>query len=123
MIIEDEQVLNEFRGPGICEICRRQVRNREPHHIFTRGMGGANRLDIRINLLATCSPFSGGEDCHYRLHYGDHEMTRGDLIAIVGSRERMNPDRIVDIITHLRRLVTKDTTQEQVNEIIYGKLR
>lgn len=48
----DEELLDEFRK-GNCELCGCSGPS-DPHHLFERGMGGGNRLDIRINLMSLC---------------------------------------------------------------------
>lgn len=103
MKIINEKLLDEFRGHGVCELCRRWVFRREPHHWIARGMGGANRLDVRINLIALCAAFSGGMDCHARHHNGDGP-SREKLLAIISRRERMEPQAIMDELRRLQRL-------------------
>jgi hypothetical protein len=53
MKVEDEALLDEFRQ-GTCEWpgCSRSPC--DPHHLFERGMGGGNRLDVRWNLMSLC---------------------------------------------------------------------
>ena len=102
MKIVNEKLLNEFRGPGKCGWCGRTVSNREPHHIFSRGFGGARRMDIKINLIALCAAFSGGLNCHDQFHTG--QILRDDLLAIVAKRESTTQDAIEREIYRLRRL-------------------
>jgi hypothetical protein len=97
----DEQLLADFRGPGTCEWCGRQVVRREPHHIYARGMGGGGRLDVRVNLVALCAPFSGGDDCHDAAH--DGRITKDDLLPVVAGREGTSPGAIRDEIFRLLR--------------------
>ena len=101
MKIIDPEFLAQFRGPGICEYCRRTVRNREPHHLFCRGMGGACQLDVMINLMALCATFSGGQHCHHRYHFGI--IPKRELIAIVAHREGMTPEELEAEIRRLQR--------------------
>ncbi len=98
MKIIDEPTLDCFRGPGVCELCLKRVKNRDPHHIHTRGAG---RLDIRINLIALCTAFSGGDNCHQRAH--DGHVPRDRLLAIVAKREGWKVEDIINTIWELRR--------------------
>lgn len=102
MKIVNEELLNRFRGPGVCEWCKRRVSAREPHHVFTKGFGGARRLDVPINLIALCATFSGGLNCHDQFHTG--QILREDLLAIVAKRERTTQQAIQEEIWRLRRL-------------------
>jgi hypothetical protein len=103
MKIIDEKLLSQFRGPGVCECCRRYVTRREPHHLLCRGMGGGNRLDHPWNLIALCAAFSGGLDCHARHHNGDG-ASRAELLAKISRRERVEPQAIMDELRRLQRL-------------------
>jgi hypothetical protein len=106
MRVVDEPLLSEFRGPGTCEWCGREVVRREPHHIYARGMGGGGRLDIRANLVALCAPFSGGDDCHDAAH--DGRITKDELIAVVARREGVQPGAVRDEIFRLLRAPKAD---------------
>jgi hypothetical protein len=99
--IIDEILLDEFRGPGRCEYCGKMVKNTEPHHLWTRGFGGGSRLDIRINIIALCSTFAGGDSCHHKAHNG--RIKRQELLAIVAAREGVTPEWIEEEIYRLRR--------------------
>lgn len=95
MIIADEKLLATYRGPGFCEHCRRMTPRRQPHHIFCRGMGGAHRLDVAINLIALCP------DCHARFHNG--RILRATFLAIVAQREGRLQDEMEAELWRLRR--------------------
>lgn len=58
MVIIDEDLLDEFRQ-GSCEWpgCSRSPC--DPHHVFERGAGGGNRLDVRWNLMSLCREHHG----------------------------------------------------------------
>lgn len=94
MQIRDEKLLSEFRR-GPCEWCHAPGAT-DPHHLFTRGMGGGGRLDIRLNLCRLC------HRCHMAHHYGSRPMTP-DLLAIVASREVVLQNEIEVYIGLLRR--------------------
>jgi hypothetical protein len=81
----DEALLDRFRGRGRCEYCHRQCRNREPHHIRQRGIGGWSRVDVPINLISLGSAMPGDCNCHGRFHVG--HIPRCDLLALVAARE------------------------------------
>ena len=101
MKIIDEELLDCFRGAGLCEYCGKLVVRREPHHLFCRGMGSGGRLDVRINLVAICATFSGGDNCHARAHSG--EITRSELLEIVAAREQTTVEEIEATIHLMRR--------------------
>jgi hypothetical protein len=96
VIIKDEPLLATFRGRR-CEWCGKG--RSEPHHVFSRGAG---RLDVRINLIALCAAFTGGDNCHASVHAG--VITRSDLLAEVARREATTPEAIVAEIHRLRQL-------------------
>lgn len=83
MRIVNEEVLDEFRTPGQCEVCGKWSERRVPHHIFCRGMGSANRLDHPFNLIALGGPFDCS--CHEQAHKG--ELSRDELLAMASTRE------------------------------------
>lgn len=101
MKIIDEATLDLFRGPGLCEVCGKLVISREPHHLYCRGIGSGGRLDIRINLIALCAVFSGGDNCHARAHRG--EIKRESLLEIVARREGTTSSSIEEEVWRLRR--------------------
>lgn len=90
----DEALLDEFRRPGLCEWCGKHG-PREPHHVFSKGMGGHQRFDIRINLISLC------RGCHQRFHDGG--LRRSDLLQVVADREKTTTLLIEDEIYRLRR--------------------
>ncbi len=96
MIVKDEALLDEFRSGGPCEWCKRWAEPRQPHHLFARGHGGGNRLDVRINLAALC------HECH-RAHHDGHRPLRCDLLAVVAAREGLIQNEIEAEIMQLRR--------------------
>jgi len=80
----EQAVLDLYRGPGKCSLCRKDVKRREPHHIVTRGAGGPS---IPENLIALCATFSGGENCHDRVHSNSvRRLTKEDLLDLVAKR-------------------------------------
>ncbi len=93
MQVIDPKLLTLFRT-GPCGWCGHWVAC-EPHHLFSRGMGGGSQLDIRINLLSLC------RSCHDAFHLG--HICRFDLLAVVAARERTTQDKIVEEIHRLRR--------------------
>lgn len=56
MKIVNKELLDEVRK-GSCELCGCGGPC-DPHHLFERGAGGGNRLDVRWNLIALC------RECH-----------------------------------------------------------
>lgn len=97
MIIRDEYLLEKCRNKPVCEWCgqRRSIRL-DPHHIFSKGMGGATRLDIKINLISLCRP------CHTDVHQG--HISRCDLLAVVAAREGLLQADIEQRLRELRRV-------------------
>jgi len=102
MKIIDEELLDEFRGAGHCEVCDKLCLWREAHHIFAKGLGGGGRLDVRVNLISVgktkpfpCCP------CHGLIHQG--KIKRDTLLLIVSEREGVSVSEIEEIIFRLRR--------------------
>jgi hypothetical protein len=95
MRIIDKPLLAEFR-PRRCDWCNR-FPPCQAAHVFGKGMGGARRLDIRINLCSLC-PY-----CHYDNHQGK-SPTQDELLVIVAKREHTTPQAIREEIWRLRRL-------------------
>lgn len=93
MRIVNEKLLKEFRV-GPCCWCGRTGRT-HPHHVFGRGMGGATRLDVRVNLVSLCF------GCHRQTHMGRRPI-RVDLLAVVAAREGLMQDEITRTILELR---------------------
>lgn len=101
MRVIDAELLRVFRGKQCCEWCGWALRSpAQPHHIFTRGMGGGSRLDVRINLVALGGPWDC--DCHGRHHAG-HEPLTCDLVALVAAREGLLQDELEREIWRLKR--------------------
>jgi hypothetical protein len=96
MIIKDEDLLDEFRGAKKCEWCRRRVGGpAHPHHIWARGMGGGNRMDVRENLISLCL------NCHQVVHNG--EIPRDAILVMVARREKVSVEEICDKIWTIQR--------------------
>ncbi len=100
--IVDEALLREFRTAGLCELCKRYCKLREPHHIFARGMGGGGRLDVRYNLIALGST-AIFHPCHGDIHAG--KVSRDAVIEIVAAREGVSVEAVMDEIWRLRRTI------------------
>lgn len=64
MKIENSELLEEFRKPGPCEVCRKPCLVREAHHIWHR----TPTLDVRINLVALGSTLGFECPCHSFIH-------------------------------------------------------
>lgn len=94
MKVVDEELLDKFRRPGPCEWCGERG-PREPHHVFSKGMGGHQRFDLRINLISLC------RECHQRFHDGG--LRRDDFLHAVAQREGTTVREIEDEIYRLRR--------------------
>lgn len=94
MIVKNPAILAEFRGPGRCEYCR-QLCHREAHHLFRRGLGGGNRLDVRINLAGLC------QTCHWMETAG--HISRAAMLEIVAKREGIEPEELENRIYEMRR--------------------
>ena len=62
----------------VCESCY-GIGALECHHIFTRGAGGGQRLDVRINLIMLC------KECHEQAQR--NRIPRRTLLALAAERE------------------------------------
>ena len=98
MVVIDEKLLDTFRGPGLCGVCGRYCRRREPHHHKPRGHGAGSRLDIPENLIAVGSAFDCG--CHVRIENGN--VARKFVLAKIAARLGKTPEecwqRICDVL-------------------------
>lgn len=99
MTNKDESLLDQFRGPGLCEYCGRPCLRLDPHHIFSRGMGGGSRLDHRLNLMG----LGGFENCNCHGKHHNGKITREELIKKVAAREGMTPAQLKDELHRLLR--------------------
>lgn len=97
--IVDEALLDEFRTGGRCQFCGRLCVAREPHHLWPRGAGGWQRLDIRINLIALGSSQGFQCPCHHLIHTG--KIKREDVLRVVARREGLSPAEIADRINEI----------------------
>lgn len=96
MKILDEAMLLEFRCKPMCEHCgRRTQTGLDPHHIIAKGMGGANRMDVLLNLVALC------RQCHMQVH--DGHISRTTLLGIVARREDMSATEVFDTLRRKER--------------------
>jgi hypothetical protein len=100
----DEAVLNEFRGPGKCELCGARCAAREPHHFLRCGMGGGGRLDVRINLVSLGKTFQC--PCHNAIHHGT--MSRAEektkVLGAISKRMGHSPEAIEASLLTLRQM-------------------
>ncbi len=97
MKIVNPKALDFARGPGTCDWCRKAVKNRNPHHVFSRGSGGP---DLRCNIAAICETFSGGLNCHQLVHSG--EIDDIDILVMVAQRENCMQDDIRQLVDLIR---------------------
>jgi hypothetical protein len=111
MQIENETLLQEFRTPGPCEICCRFAPIREPHHVQTRGFGGGQRLDIRVNLVAVGSSLkkkgSGFRafTCHCHKLAQAYKIETDFLVAIIAKREFVRKEEITEVMDFMNRII------------------
>lgn len=92
MTITDESMLDNFRGPGRCDLCWKECLATEPHHVKAKGIGGGSRLDISINLLRVGSTLRWCCPCHNAIHNG--HVPKDDVINAVAKREGTSADAI-----------------------------
>lgn len=114
MIIRNERFLDTQRGPGFCEYCRKHVRSRSPHHVFTRGSG---RIDCRFTCLSLCDVFSGGSSCHHRAHSG--EIARADLELLLADINGVMQADVLSAVYLIRRL-PKAASPARIAESLRG---
>ena len=89
MTYTEKGFLPQFRGPGRCELCPPEGRcgEREPHHVIARGMGGADELNLPINLISLGCCWCCGH--HRRYHAG--QVDKWDVLEAVARREGLDP--------------------------------
>ena len=83
--LKDKKAYERARKP-YCEVCGKKAYG-GPHHIFTRGAGGA---DHEYNLIQLC--FS----CHYE-KVPSGKLSREKLLGIVAQREDMTVGELEEI--------------------------
>lgn len=103
MKIIDKGLLQEFSGPGKCEICQKDCRRREPHHVRCRGMGGGSRLDIAINLIAVGGHVNGFPECPCHRLAQEGNISKASVLEIIGKREKLTPEEIEGTVNRLLR--------------------
>ena len=102
MRIIDDDLLDRFRSAGRCEICRKQCKQREPHHHRRKGFGSGARLDVAINLVALGSSALFCCGCHGSIHAG--EIPNEAVLAAIAKREKERPQDIEEALFILERL-------------------
>jgi hypothetical protein len=105
MRVEDENLLDEFRQGGPCELCGRHFAAREPHHAFCRGMGGGTRADVRWNLVAVGPSGPGGCGCHDAAQ--SYRLPRRCVLAVIACREGLSIEEVERRVYELRRAPKK----------------
>ena len=100
MKIINEALLNDFRRAPCCEVCFRKNRSGlQPHHYRAKGIGGAWRMDVRINLIALCL------FCHRKAHDGN--VSRKRILEIIAAREGRTPEEVTAELDRLRQQSSK----------------
>ena len=114
MKIRNKLLLDRFKGPGLCEVCGKLCRNREPMHLISRGAGGP---DIAMNLLAAGSTPLWECTCHSANHQktDGRIVTKEQLVEIVAKREQVRPEDVLTIINWFM-LLPKGLTRAQIEE-------
>lgn len=116
VIIRNQSLLRSCRTAGPCALCGKQCKKRESHHIFARGLGGGNTLDIKINLLAVGSTRHRECHCHSLV---DTKEGRIRCIRIVAEREKCLPQQIEEAINFIRYL-DKSASRYAIQEGLIG---
>jgi hypothetical protein len=98
--IIDEELLEEFRLPGLCELCDRFCRVREPHHLASKGSGGWSRFDLRYLLISLGSTAHFQCDCHRQAQ--EFRISRERVFEVVAQRENISVEFIEAEINRLR---------------------
>lgn len=100
MRIESPETVDRFRHARRCEFCGKSTPGgTDPAHVFSRGRGDAWRLDVPECLVSLCRL------CHTANHAGNRP-NREDLLLIVGGRECILLDDLLELLWELRRLPT-----------------
>lgn len=93
----NERLLDEFRGPGNCEVCGVWCYGRDAHHAFERGVNSWKRIDLPWNLISLGTMFPGPASscgCHARYHAGI--LKRGRILEVIAAREGLTVQWIID---------------------------
>lgn len=94
----DEALLSAFRIAGACALCGVLCRRRVPHHVVSRGFGGATRFDLAVNLLSLGGPF----DCSCHRDCDEHRIPFRAQVDAVAAREGREPADVEDELLRLR---------------------
>ena len=118
MILEDEPLLETYRGKGKCECCGRECKERDPAHIIPRGLGGGGRVDIPGNLVSL------RRWCHAA--QGTANGPSLDYLRMLAStREGVSWESIQEAVHAIQRL-PKDPTDARIEvtaEVLKGESR
>lgn len=93
-------LLKSFHTPGVCELCGRVCRAREPHHVLGRGMGRGRRIDHPWNLLCVGTVWECS--CHSRAQ--GYKISQSAQWAIIDKREGLMPGTAEREIRRIRAL-------------------
>lgn len=110
MIIKNDALLATYRTAGPCEYCHKSCREREPHHVYTRGAG---RLDVPCNLLSLGKAFECG--CHREVH--DGKIARAAFLSVVARRERVTVE-VIERVVYCLRFLTRSPAGWQIREAV-----
>lgn len=102
MKVINEELLDIYRSKGRCENCGIPCQP-EAHHLFTKGMGGAFRLDIHENIIALCM------GCHRKFHNGT--VSRETLVKVIAKRQKKTPAEIEQTVLRMRHLPKESIMQ------------
>lgn len=95
MIFKNDELLKEHRGAFDCEGCGKFRRDCAAHHAFRkRGLGGATRLDVSIQLIRL-----GWWCCHAKAEV-DRKFN-DELRAKIAAREKASVMAIEDALRFL----------------------
>lgn len=125
MLIENENLLDEFRKPGHCELCGKLCGVREPHHVRTKGACGGS-LDVRINILTVgSSTFAKHYYCPCHRLAQEYKIPVGQVLAVIADREHCKVEEITEVMDLFVRLIRPTELQllESLADLSDGGLR
>ncbi len=116
MKIINETILDEFRTPGLCHICKQPMRQRDAHHHVRKGAGGGARLDVRINLVAVGATL-GFPLCPCHSDCQEYRIPAKQVLEIIAAREHQTVEDVEAVLYLLARLDGK-ASAERLTEMV-----
>lgn len=118
MRIINPELLKAFHLPGPCELCGRMCKEREPHHVIAKGMGGGRRLDSVYNMVAV----GRGHACPCHSTFADSIKGSTASWGAIARRQGCTPDEALAAMWFILYQLDKDDSPEKIDSKIESSL-